>query len=103
MDSSLIILTTIPFIVQLQRLYSTKTDNSLSPSYVICNLILATEQLTIIFYMMVSVPEAAGGVFTHDPQNAGDWLNFTQITITWILFLALYVLAHPHHSGTQIW
>ncbi|KAL2832686.1 hypothetical protein BJY01DRAFT_253794 [Aspergillus pseudoustus] len=88
----LLILTAISFIPQLRRLYSKKNSLGLSPSYVLCNLIVATEQFAIIFYMMISVPEAFGNSFVHDPHTVGDWVNFAQIIVTWILFLAVYEL-----------
>ncbi|KAL2802392.1 hypothetical protein BJX63DRAFT_415163 [Aspergillus granulosus] len=100
----LITLTAISFLPQLRRLYSTKSSLGLSPSYVLCNLIVATEQFAIIFYLMVSMPEATGDTFVHNPQNAGDWLNFAQIAVTWILFLAQFILTllyRPAHRAKR--
>ncbi|KAI9368496.1 hypothetical protein BJX61DRAFT_214425 [Aspergillus egyptiacus] len=88
----LILLTTLSFLPQLHRLRSRKCSLGLSPSYVLCNLIFATEQLTNIFYMMVNYPEARWDDFVHDPVTAGDWLNFAQMAITWGLFLVLFIL-----------
>jgi uncharacterized protein with PQ loop repeat len=88
----LIALTAISFLPQLYRLHVKKNSLGISPSYVLCNLIVATEQFAILFYLLVSVPEAGGDMLVHEPRTAGDWLNFAQLATTWVLFLTLYVL-----------
>ncbi|KAL4885398.1 hypothetical protein BJY04DRAFT_134061 [Aspergillus karnatakaensis] len=88
----LIILTALSFIPQLYRLFSLKTSTGISITYILFNLIVATEQFTNEFYIMVNVPEASGGMFTHEPLSRGDWLNFAQITVVWVLLQILFAL-----------
>ncbi|KAL2861650.1 hypothetical protein BJX68DRAFT_223006 [Aspergillus pseudodeflectus] len=88
----LIALTAISFLPQLYRLDVKKNSLGISPSYVLCNLIVATEQFAILFYLLVSVPEAGGDMLVHEPRTAGDWLNFAQLATTWVLFLTLFIL-----------
>ncbi|KAL3465922.1 hypothetical protein BJX64DRAFT_251277 [Aspergillus heterothallicus] len=97
----LLFLTAISFIPQLHRLFWKKNSLGLSPSYVLCNLIVATEQFALMFYMMISMPEAAGDSFVHDPHTVGDWLNFVQMTITWILFLFVFILTIHYRPSNR--
>ena len=87
--SVLIVLTALSFLPQLYQLWSKKDSTGISIGYVLANLVVATEQLTLEAYVTVNVPESAGGTFTHDPLSTGDWLNFVQTLVTWLLFLGL--------------
>ncbi|KAL2834400.1 hypothetical protein BDW59DRAFT_156332 [Aspergillus cavernicola] len=86
---TLLVLSALSFLPQLQRIWSQKTSAGISISYVLLNLIVATEQFTIIFLLMISAPEATSN-FTHDPLSTGDWLNFAQISSVLGLFLVLF-------------
>ncbi|KAL4885596.1 hypothetical protein BJY04DRAFT_214388 [Aspergillus karnatakaensis] len=89
----LVVLTTLSFIPQLRRLAKQKNSLGLSSSYVLCNLIVATEQITLLFCLMVTFPEDSGKlVFVHDPRNAGDWINLAQVAISWLGWLAVFLL-----------
>ncbi|RAK98709.1 uncharacterized protein BO80DRAFT_411736 [Aspergillus ibericus CBS 121593] len=99
---TLIILTILSFTPQLHTLYTTKSSTGISIGYILSHLLVATEHLTKLTYMMINVPEAAAGQFIHDPINPGDWLNFLQTLTTWILFLTLFItslyLRPPSHN-----
>ncbi len=71
------------------HLWSKKDSTGISIGYVLANLLVATEQLSLEAYVTVNVPGSAGGTFTHDPLSTGDWLNFVQTLVTWLLFLVL--------------
>ncbi|PYI34930.1 hypothetical protein BP00DRAFT_363570 [Aspergillus indologenus CBS 114.80] len=88
----LIILTILSFAPQLYSLWTKKNSTGISLGYVLANLLVVTEDLTKEVYLTLNVPEAAAGIFTHDPLNTGDWLNFVQVLVTWALFLTLFIL-----------
>jgi hypothetical protein len=55
---------------------------------VLLNLLSATEQFTIMFFNLVNKSDGAA---RNDgrPYDTGNWLNLGQVTVVWILFLAL--------------
>ncbi|OBT49898.1 hypothetical protein VE04_09418, partial [Pseudogymnoascus sp. 24MN13] len=99
----LIVLTALSFLPQFYQLWSKKDSKGISISYVLANLLVATEQLTLVTYVTINVPESAGGTFTHDPLSTGDWLNLVQTFVTWLLFLVLFSLclhlSPPRHNS----
>ncbi|OBT72111.1 hypothetical protein VF21_09178 [Pseudogymnoascus sp. 05NY08] len=98
----LIVLTTFSFLPQIYHLWSKKDSTGISIGYVLANLLVATEQLSLEAYVTVNVPESAGGTFTHNPLSTGDWLNFVQTLVTWLLFLVLFSLClhlSPGHNS----
>ncbi|KAL4954882.1 hypothetical protein BDW69DRAFT_183124 [Aspergillus filifer] len=90
----LIVLTALSFLPQLIRLWWRKHTTGFSTGHVLLNLFAATEQLTIDVFLMVIVPEAASGEFTHEPLTTGDWLNLAQIGTAWVGFNVLWVYIH---------
>ncbi|KAJ0417849.1 hypothetical protein BJY00DRAFT_288795 [Aspergillus carlsbadensis] len=97
----LIALTAISFLPQLHRLHVKKISLGISPSYVLCNLIVATEQFAIFFFLMVNVPEIGGDMLVHEPRTAGDWLNFAQLATSWVLFLILFILTLTYRPAPR--
>jgi len=55
---------------------------------VLFNLISATEEFTLSFFWVVNSFEPSD-VFVNKPPNAGDWLNFVQFSLVWVLWLAM--------------
>lgn len=55
----------------------------ISLGYLLLNLISATEQFTIGFYILVNF---TGGtdIFVETPLTTGDWLNLAQLTLVWV-------------------
>jgi uncharacterized protein with PQ loop repeat len=86
--SALSILTILSFLPQLRRLWSTKNTSSISIYYVLFNLIVATNQFTIIFALLFTYPGGLGR-FIHRPITTGDWLNLLHVSITLPVSLAL--------------
>ncbi|PWY83914.1 hypothetical protein BO94DRAFT_625447 [Aspergillus sclerotioniger CBS 115572] len=89
----LTLLTILSITIQLYTLWTKKSSKGISLNYTLCLLLVATSHLTKETYMTLNVPESAAGQFTHDPLNTGDWLNFIQVLVTWILFLFLFILS----------
>lgn len=78
----------LSFLPQLQHIWLRKDCSGISLYYVLFNLISATEQFTLTFFIQVNDTEGAD-FFVGRPSNAGDWLNLCQVTVVWVLFLAL--------------
>jgi hypothetical protein len=78
----------LSFLPQLHRIWLGKDCSGISPYYVLLNLLSATEQFTIMFFNLVnrSNDTARNNGRLYD---TGDWLNLGQVTVVWILFLAL--------------
>lgn len=88
-SSVLIVLTAFSFLPQLYHLCLKKDSTGVSIGYVLANLLVATEQLTLEMYVTVVVPKSAGGTFTHNPLSTGDWLNLVQTLVNWVMFIVL--------------
>ncbi|KAL4884956.1 hypothetical protein BJY04DRAFT_214839 [Aspergillus karnatakaensis] len=86
----LVLLSIISFIPQLHRICAHKTSSGLSLAALLCNLIVATEQFTIFFFVCIDENSKFPTIYTHGPLTAGDWLNFVQTTVVWIFFLVQY-------------
>lgn len=86
--SVLLILTLFPFLPQLYRIFSRKDSSGISAYYVFFNLISATEQFTIAFFLNMNTHKRCD-FFVHDPATAGDWINLAQLGLVWILWLML--------------
>jgi hypothetical protein len=61
----------------------------ISLPYLLLNLISATEQLTIDFFLFFNSSHGSD-YFIEKPPTIGDWLNFAQLTLVWALHLLLY-------------
>ncbi|KAJ5468181.1 hypothetical protein N7475_005933 [Penicillium sp. IBT 31633x] len=89
LSSVLLILSIGSFYPQIQRLWLKQDSSAVSVYYVLFNLIAATEQFTIVFFLLVNNTEG-GSVFVHTPTATGDWLNLSQMTISLVGFLILF-------------
>ncbi|PYI06824.1 hypothetical protein BO78DRAFT_429336 [Aspergillus sclerotiicarbonarius CBS 121057] len=96
----LLCLTTASFLPQLHRIRIQKTSTGLSLLYILLNLLGATEQFTLAFFLTVNAgPEP--DFFVHFPRSIGDWLNLAQLGVVWVMFLLLFILSlvypAPYH------
>ncbi|KAL4860777.1 hypothetical protein BDV12DRAFT_181122 [Aspergillus spectabilis] len=87
----LIVFTTLSFLPQLHKLIASSDSSSISPYYVLSNLLLATNHFTIYLAFCVSDP-SGGGVVVHNPPSTADFLNLTQVFVVWLLFSLVFVL-----------
>lgn len=72
---------------QLCRLTYCRGDASgINLAYVLLNLVAATELFSISFLMVMPRPRSED---INDPREFGDWINFANITIIWILWLLM--------------
>ncbi|KAB8276494.1 hypothetical protein BDV30DRAFT_224210 [Aspergillus minisclerotigenes] len=79
------------FLPQLRRLHQNGDSTGVSLTYLLCNVISATEQLTISFsYIFIA---QSSDFFIHNPPNVGDWLNLLQLAVTWGLSSTLFFFA----------
>ncbi|KAH6873477.1 hypothetical protein B0T10DRAFT_235283, partial [Thelonectria olida] len=74
---------------QLRRVLAKGDSSNISLYYLLFNLISATEQFSLGFFYIVSHYDDSR-IFVSTPRNVGDWLNLTQLTMVWIMFLALF-------------
>ncbi|KAE8356782.1 hypothetical protein BDV28DRAFT_65478 [Aspergillus coremiiformis] len=84
----LLILSIASFLPQFQRICRTKEFTGLSLSYVLCNLMSATEQFTLLFFLLVNETEYADII----QPTTGDWINLAQLAAVWILWLLLFLM-----------
>ncbi|KAL4794539.1 hypothetical protein BDV19DRAFT_390145 [Aspergillus venezuelensis] len=85
----LTILTLASFLPQLNLIWTRKNASGIALSYVLLDLIAATEQFAVNFgFIALFVP--SDGIFVHDPIIVGDWLDLVQTTLFWVLFVANY-------------
>jgi hypothetical protein len=89
--SILLLLSFISFLPQLRLPYLRKNSSGLSLIYVLCNLIIATELLTVSFVLVVNyaTEEAKPGIFVHDPPDVGDKINLAQFALVWVMWLSM--------------
>jgi uncharacterized protein with PQ loop repeat len=86
--SVLVILSSLSFLPQLQRIWQRKDCSGISLYYILFNLIPATEQFILTFFILVNAPKDTP-LLDGKPPNKGDWLNLWQVTAVWLLFLVL--------------
>ncbi|KAJ5200044.1 hypothetical protein N7491_009155 [Penicillium cf. griseofulvum] len=87
--SILSISTVLSFYPQIRYLWLRKNSSGISPYYILFNLIAATEQFTIVFFLLVN-NSLGNETFIHTPPTTGDWLNLSQMTFSYVLFLIVY-------------
>ncbi|KAK1855562.1 hypothetical protein CCHR01_01736 [Colletotrichum chrysophilum] len=91
---ALSIATIASYLPQYHRILEQGHCDGLSLYYVLCNLISATEQLTLGFFLNVNdTGRLRGDAFVNDPVTAGDWLNFVQLVVVWLCSLSLLLLS----------
>ncbi|KAB8238197.1 uncharacterized protein BDW43DRAFT_321250 [Aspergillus alliaceus] len=89
-SSLLLILSIFSFGPQLRCLRQNGDLMGISLAYLLCNVINATEQFTIsMSYLFIA---GDSDFFIYNPPNAGDWLNFLQLAVTWGLSSTLFFL-----------
>jgi len=86
--SILLMLSFLSFFPQLSLVFLRKDSPGISTYYTLFNLICATEQFTLGFFLVVNNINSPD-VFVHDPVNTGDWLNLAQLIVVWIPWLIL--------------
>ncbi|EIT77531.1 hypothetical protein AO1008_02849 [Aspergillus oryzae 100-8] len=93
----LLILSIFSFLPQLRRLHQNGDSTGVSLIYLLCNVISATEQLTISFsYIFIA---QSSDFFIHNPPNVGDWLNLLQLAVTWGLSSTLFFFAISYYPA----
>lgn len=85
-SSILSVFSLVSFLPELRDIWVRKDSTGISLYYVLFNLISATEQFTLGFFLLFTNDS---DVFIHDPINTGDWLNLAQLTVAWLMFLVL--------------
>ncbi|KAE8376157.1 hypothetical protein BDV26DRAFT_305782 [Aspergillus bertholletiae] len=98
----LLILSIFPFVPQLDLLRQNGGSMGTSLVYLLCNVLNATEQFTISFSYLFIAEDSE--FFIYSPPNAGDWLNFFQLAVTWSLSSTLFffgVICSPAHNGRK--
>lgn len=94
--SVFLLLTFASFLPQLQRLWSRRDSSGVSLYYVLFNLLVATELLTIDLTLLTGVEDS--DVFVHQPASLGDWLNLAQFAIVWALWALMYAYPSTLHN-----
>lgn len=92
--SILLFLTAFSIYPWIQCLWIRKDSSGISAYYILFNLVAATEQFTIIFCFLVN-NTVGGDLIVHTPPTTGDWINFMQMSLLWILLLTVYVRVQP--------
>ncbi|KAJ5886117.1 uncharacterized protein N7473_008791 [Penicillium subrubescens] len=102
----LILLSGASYLPQLHRIWVRKDCQGISLGYLLLNLISATEQFTLEFFILVNNTEQADFLI-ETPPTTGDWLNLAQFTIVWALHLLLFILClwfpSNNHIGYKLW
>jgi len=89
-SSILLILTIGSFAPQILRIRGTQSIKGISPFYILWNLISATEQITVYFFLLVNEYDpTAETIFLHFPISAGDWFSLCHCAVVTFLFFAL--------------
>ncbi|TPR04213.1 short chain dehydrogenase family protein [Aspergillus niger] len=97
----LLILSIASFLPQLQRIWRTKQFTGLSLSYVLCNLMSATEQFTLLVFLLVNQTENVDVIH----KTTGDWINLAQLSALLIITrfsLGLYYPSDQHSRGRKV-
>jgi hypothetical protein len=90
--SILIHLSLTSFLPQLCHLRYRNDSTDISLIYILLNLIVATEELTLGYHFIVADYKTPyGDGITHDPPTLEDWLNVDQFLVVWLGHLILSV------------
>ncbi|KAJ5657872.1 uncharacterized protein N7484_001521 [Penicillium longicatenatum] len=98
----LILLSGASYLPQLHRIWVRGNGQGISLGYLLLNLISATEQFTIGFFLLVN-HEGGTDIFIQTPKTTGDWLNLAQLTVVWVLHLLLFILCLWFPSDHHTW
>ncbi|KAF6815487.1 hypothetical protein CPLU01_14136 [Colletotrichum plurivorum] len=85
----LLIFTFASFLPQIRQLWTRRDSSGISLYYVLFNLMVATQILTIDLTVLMGVEES--DVFVTKPISAGDWLNLAQFGAVWALWALVLV------------
>ncbi|KAH7371846.1 hypothetical protein BKA64DRAFT_268214 [Cadophora sp. MPI-SDFR-AT-0126] len=96
----LLFLSFASFLPQIRLLWQRRDSSGISLYYVLFNLISATEQFTISFFFVVNSVEPADA-FVKNPPNAGDWLNFGQFALVWVLWFIVFATCLTYTSDND--
>ncbi|KAI1116146.1 hypothetical protein F5Y14DRAFT_449324 [Nemania sp. NC0429] len=88
----LAVLSCASFVPQLYVLVIRRGNTSgISLTYVLLNLIVATELFAISFFYTVNKVQRYD-LFVHKPPNAGDWINLANFAVIWVLWLVIFLI-----------
>jgi hypothetical protein len=83
------VFSTASFIPQIRNLREQRHGRRISLTYVLFNLILATQQLTVYLLYFI-LREAGYDGIAHEAPTFGDWLDLIQFGIVWLCHSVLY-------------
>jgi hypothetical protein len=99
--SLLILLSLTSFLPQICHLRLRNDSSGISLIYILFNLIVATEELTLGYHFIVADYKTPyGDGITHDPPTLEDWLNVDQFLVVWLGHLVLSV-GNPSSSSSK--
>jgi PQ loop repeat. len=87
-SSILLVLSFVSFLPQLRRIWHQRHFKGISLHYVFYNLLLTTEQFTLLFFFMFNFSDASH-LFGTDPKSPGNWINLCQLGVVWVMWLIL--------------
>ncbi|ERF73258.1 hypothetical protein EPUS_03090 [Endocarpon pusillum Z07020] len=87
----LLFLSLVSFIPQYHHILWRRDCSGISLSYVLFNLIAATEQCALGLHYIVDNVEVSDTIVGSTP-TVGDWLNLWQLGVVWICHSALFIL-----------
>jgi hypothetical protein len=94
----LIVLSLGFFIHQICRFHLRSDSNGVSITYIVLNLIVATEQFTLGLQLITIDTEGVPDGMVHTPPSAGDWLNLVQFAVVWLG----HVVLHDNIPGEEV-
>ncbi|KAJ0419815.1 hypothetical protein BJY00DRAFT_313736 [Aspergillus carlsbadensis] len=100
-EGLLLMLTLASFLPQLHLIWMRKNASGIALSYILFNVVVATEQFCLNFGLLINGAPSKGSL-AHDPIITLDWLNFSQTTLSLLLFIALLLLCFWFPSDTNI-
>ncbi|OQE13975.1 hypothetical protein PENSTE_c040G05986 [Penicillium steckii] len=84
-------LTAFAFHTWISCLWTRKDSSGISAYYVLFNLVAATEQFTIILFLLVN-DNFGSELVVHKQPIIGDLINLSHMALLWILFLIVFAL-----------
>jgi uncharacterized protein with PQ loop repeat len=83
-NSLLILLTLASFLPQLLLVRARGNSDGISLTYVLINLIVATEQLGLYIQLIAFSYHGTFPGMINNPPKLADWLNLAQFAIVWL-------------------
>ncbi|KAK5172270.1 uncharacterized protein LTR77_003908 [Saxophila tyrrhenica] len=78
---------------QLHLIRARQDTEGISLTYVLINLIVATQQLGLYIHMISFQYKGAPAGMINDPPSFGDYLNLTQFAAVWLGHFTLYAVS----------